>query len=59
MSPSLLLRVFINYTLPSSWPASRLGRVFGSYYARCTGSMVNDAVRPFAAAAIQATLKAA
>ena len=44
-----LLRVFINYAMPSSWPARWLGRVFGGYYAHwCTQSMVNDAVRQLA-----------
>ena len=44
-----LLRVFIDYALPSPWPERWLGRVFGGYYARwCTRSMVNDAVREFA-----------
>jgi hypothetical protein len=43
-----LLRVFIDYALPSQWPDRWLGRVFGSYYAHwCTQSMVNDAVRHF------------
>lgn len=44
-----LLRVFIDYAMPSSWPARWLGRVFGGYYAHwCTQNMVNDAVRQFA-----------
>jgi len=44
-----LLRVFIDYALPSAWPERWLGRVFGDYYAHwCTQSMVNDAVRQFA-----------
>ena len=43
-----LLRVFIDYAMPSSWPARWLGRVFGGYYAHwCTQSMVNDVVRQF------------
>jgi hypothetical protein len=44
-----LLRVFIDYAFPSSWPERWLGRVFGGYYAHwCTQSMVKDAVRQFA-----------
>ena len=44
-----LLRVFIDYALPTPWPERWLGRVFGGYYAHwCTQRMVNDAVRPFA-----------
>ena len=47
-----LLRVFIDYATPSSWPARWLSRIFGGYYAHwCTQSMVNDAVRQFAASA--------
>lgn len=47
-----LLRVFIDYALPSPWPERWLGRVFGGYYAHwCTQSMVNDAVRQFASSA--------
>ena len=47
-----LLRVFIDYTLPASWPARWLGRVFGGYYARwCVQRMVDDAVRQFEAVA--------
>ncbi len=44
-----LLRVFIDYALPSPWPERWLGRVFGGYYAHwCTQRMVNDAVQQFA-----------
>ena len=47
-----LLRVFIDYALPSPWPEHWLGRAFGGYYARwCTQSMVNDSVRQFASGA--------
>ena len=47
-----LLRVFIDYALPSRWPERWLGRVFGGYYAHwCTQSMVKDAVRQFASSA--------
>lgn len=43
-----LLRVFIDYDLPASWPGRWLGRAFGTYYARwCTRTMVRDAVRHF------------
>ena len=46
------LRVFIDYALPSSWPARWLGRLFGGYYAQwCTQRMVNDAVGHFASGA--------
>ena len=45
-----LLRVFIDYALPSSWPERWLGRLVGRYYAHwCTQRMVDDAVRHFAA----------
>ena len=48
---SSLLRVFIDYALPSASPERFLGRLFGGYYAHwCTQSMVNDAVRHFAVA---------
>ena len=44
-----LLRVFIDYALPTPWPERWLGRVFGGYYAHwCTQTMVNDARRQFA-----------
>jgi len=47
-----LLRVFIEYALPSGWLERWLGRMFGGYYARwCTRSMVIDAVRRFASSA--------
>jgi len=47
-----LLRVFIDYALPSPWPERWLTRVFGGYYAHwCTQRMVNDAVRQFASSA--------
>ena len=43
-----LLRVFIDYALPSPWPERWLGRLFGRYYAHwCTERMANDAVREF------------
>lgn len=42
------LRVFIDYALPSSWPARWLGLLLGAFYARwCTDSMANDAARHF------------
>ena len=45
-----LLRVFIDYALPATWPARWLGRLFGGYYAQwCTRKMAHDAVRQFAA----------
>lgn len=44
-----LLRVFIDYALPTRWPARWLGRLVGGYYAHwCTQRMVRDAVRHFA-----------
>ena len=47
-----LLRVFIDYALPSPWAERWLGRAFGGYYAHwCTQSMVTDAVRQFASSA--------
>jgi hypothetical protein len=47
-----LLRVVIDYALPSSWPERWVGRVFGAYYAQwCTQRMVDDAVRHFASTA--------
>jgi hypothetical protein len=55
-----LLRVFIDYAMPSSWPARWLGRVFGGYYAHwCTQSMVNDAVRQFASSVDQSQARIA
>ena len=45
---STLLRVFINYSLPTKAPQSWLGRLFGSFYARwCTAQIVADATRHF------------
>jgi len=44
-----VLRVFIDYALPSPWPERWLGRLFGRYYAHwCTQRMANDVVRAFA-----------
>ena len=44
------LRVFIDYDLPTKWPTSWLGRVFGGIYARwCVGQMVEGATRHFGA----------
>lgn len=43
-----VLRVFIDYALPKTWPTRWLGRLFGRLYARwCAASMANDAVRHF------------
>ena len=51
LSPSdhgSLLRVFIDYDLPSQGLARWLGRLFGKTYARwCTARMANDAVAHF------------
>lgn len=44
-----MLRVYIEYELPSGPVAGWLGRLFGGYYARwCTRRMVYDAVKHFA-----------
>ena len=51
-----LLRVFIDYALPSTWPERWLGRVFSGYYAHwCTQRMVNDAVGQFESTANKAS----
>ena len=43
-----VLRVFIDYALPETWPARWLGRLLGRFYARwCTVSMAKDAARHF------------
>ncbi|MDP3651790.1 MAG: SRPBCC family protein [Rhodoferax sp.] len=43
-----LLRVFIDYRLPSAAPGSWLGRWLGAYYARwCIQRMAGDAARHF------------
>lgn len=43
-----LLRVFIDYALPSRWPESWLGRVFGRYYAHwCVQRIASDAASEF------------
>lgn len=45
---SSLVRVFIDYSLPSKAPGSWLGGLFGGVYARwCTKQMANDAARHF------------
>jgi len=47
-----MLRVFIEYALPTKAPARWLGRLFGRHYARwCTQRMVDDAVKHFASLA--------
>ena len=44
------LRVFIDYDLPTKWPSSWLGRVFGGIYAHwCVGQMLDGATRHFGA----------
>ena len=44
-----LLRVFIDYSLPSTVPQSWLGSLLGGVYARwCTKQMTDDAARHFA-----------
>ena len=43
-----LVRVFIDYSLPTSAPGSWLGRLLGGVYARwCTKQMADDAARQF------------
>jgi hypothetical protein len=45
---SSLVRVFIDYSLPTSAPRSWLGRLLGGVYARwCTKQMADDAARYF------------
>ena len=45
---SSLVRVYIDYSLPTRVPTSWLGRLFGGVYARwCTKQMADDAARHF------------
>ncbi len=45
---SSMVRVFIDYSLPTAAPGSWLGRWFGGFYARwCTKQMANDAAKQF------------
>ena len=45
---SSMLRVFIDYSLPTTAPGSWLGRLLGGVYARwCTKQMADDAARHF------------
>ena len=45
---SSMVRVFIEYSLPTTAPGSWLGRLLGGVYARwCTKQMVDDAARQF------------
>lgn len=45
---SCLVRVFIDYSLPTTAPGSWLGRLLGGVYARwCMKQMADDAVRHF------------
>ena len=45
---SSMVRVFIDYSLPTTAPGSWLGRWFGGFYARwCTKQMANAAARQF------------
>ena len=45
---SSLVRVFVDYSLPTRVPTSWLGRLFGGAYARwCTKQMADDAARHF------------
>jgi hypothetical protein len=50
------VRVFIDYALPGSWFGQLLGRLLARFYAHwCTKTMVDDAVKHFAAADAPAT----
>ncbi len=45
---SSLVRVFVDYSLPTKAPASWLGRLLGGVYARwCTKQMADDTARQF------------
>ena len=45
---SSMLRIFIDYSLPSTAPGSWLGRLLGGFYARwCTKKMASDAAKHF------------
>ena len=45
---SSMVRVFIDYSLPTTAPGSWLGRLLGGVYARwCTKQMTDDAARQF------------
>ena len=45
---SSMVRVFIDYSLPTAFPGSWLGRLLGGVYARwCTKQMADDAARQF------------
>ena len=45
---SSLVRIFIDYSLPTSAPGSWLGRLLGGVYARwCTKQMADDVARQF------------
>jgi len=51
---STLVRVFIDYGLPTTVPGLWLGRLLGSVYARwCTKQMVDDAARHFDSTVVQ------
>lgn len=53
---SSLVRVFVDYSLPTAAPQSWLGRLLGGVYARwCTKQMVGDAIRHFDSEARQET----
>ena len=54
---SSLLRVFISYALPRSWPARWFGLVLGRVYARwCTARMAGDAAKHFRESAAPSTM---
>ena len=51
---SSLVRVFIDYSLPTNAPESWLGNLLGGVYARwCTKRMANDAAGHFASRAAE------
>ena len=55
-----LLRVFIDYALPTPLLERLLSRMFSGYYAQwCTQSMVDDALRHFASSAKSGAAKVA
>ncbi len=52
------LRIFIDYSLPTTGRAKWVGRLFGRRYARwCTEMMADDAARHFAEVGLQASLR--
>jgi hypothetical protein len=53
------LRVFLDYDLPTSWPLSWLGRLFGGVYARwCVTQMLTGASQHFTPSVVKPPLHA-